>query len=174
MAEFMRALPYVLDNEGANLPHGGKCDIPGDSGGRTNCGVSTPALLDFNRRHPELGFPDDTWALTPDQIATFYQLDFWRYDGIAAQPVATKLMDMGVNMGRGTAVELVQKILGVTVDGGWGPASQAAANAQDSDALLDHLAQASTAHYNAIVAAKPADAKFLGDWLRRASKVPNA
>jgi lysozyme family protein len=174
MSEFMRALPYVLDNEGANLPHGGKCNIPGDSGGRTNCGVSTPALADFNRRHPELRFPGDTWALTPDQIATFYRLAYWRYDGIAAQPVATKILDMGVNMGSGTAVELAQKVLGVTVDDAWGPASQAACNAQDSNALLARLAQVSSAHYRAIVAAKPADAKFLPDWLRRAARVPNA
>ena len=166
MADFEDALSYVLENEG------GKANIPGDKGGRTNCGVSTPALRDFNARHPELGFPDDPWALTPAQIATVYRLDFWRFDGVQDQRVATKVFDMDVNMGRAEGVMLAQKVLGVAVDGVWGPASLAAANAQDPDALLDHLAQASAQHYRAIVAHTPEDAKFLADWLRRAARVP--
>ena len=177
MADFMRALPFVLNNEGANLPHGGKCDIPGDTGGRTNNGISTPALADFNSCHPELGFPSDTWALTKDQIATVYRLGFWKFDGIDDQACATKIFDMDVNMGLPSGVLLAQKAAnhlgaGIAEDDHYGPGTEAALNACDPAKLMDALVSVSNDHYQQIVAKHPDDQKFLSNWLHRATLVP--
>jgi type VI secretion system secreted protein VgrG len=87
---------------------------------------------------------------------------------IISQVVASKVFDMGVNMGIGTAVKILQKALGVAVDGVFGSGTLAAVNAA-SDALLPAYKQALAAHYQSIVAAKPAEAKFLNGWLARAN-----
>jgi len=171
MADFARALPFVLRNEG------GKCDVPGDSGGRTNAGVSTPALADFNAKHPELGFPMDPWALTDDQITQFYHLGYWRFDGLRDQACATKILDMDVNMGPGEGIKLAQVAanrcgLRLVVDGGYGLATEAGLNSLDPARLMHALVMVSLQHYAAIVAAKPNDQKFIDGWSRRAQEVP--
>jgi lysozyme family protein len=172
MADFVRALPFVLVNEG------GKCDLKGDSGGRTNAGVSTPALLDFNQRHPEQGFPDDPWALTPEQIATFYHIGYWKFDGVNDQACATKIMDMDVNDGLPSGIGLAQQAVNhcgqnVVVDDHYGPGTEAAINSCDPDALMDALIKVYTDHYEHIAAVHENDKPFLADWLRRAAKIPN-
>jgi len=173
MADLLRALPFVLKNEG------GKCDLKGDTGGRTNCGISTPELLDFNRRHPELHFSNDPWALSPGDIGTIYRLDYWRYDGLKDQAVATKIFDMDVNDGLPSGVRLAQRaavICGqqIATDGCYGPATEAALNACDPSRLMDALIQVSVAHYQSVAAEHPNDQPFLKDWLYRAGLVPNA
>lgn len=171
MADFLRALPFTLGWEG------GKCNLVGDSGGRTNCGVSTPALTDFNNRHPELNFPGDTWALTPDQISLFYRLGYWKFDGVASQVIATKVFDMDVNDGLPSGIKLAQESLvqcgyPVAVDDSYGPATESAINSCDPGKLMNALVSVSTAHYESIAAQHPNDQPFLSGWLRRASAIP--
>lgn len=173
MADFTRALPYVLRNEG------GKCDLKGDTGGRTNAGVSTPALLDFNRRHPDFGFPSDPWDMTPEQIATFYHVGYWRFNGLRDQACATKILDMDVNDGLPSGILLAQRAavsLGaqIAADGHYGPTTEAALNACDPNRLMDALIHMSVDHYNAICAKHPEDEQFLRNWLARAGRIPNA
>ena len=172
MADFFKSLPFVLENEG------GKCDIPGDFGGRTNAGVSTPALRNFNSRHPELRFPDDPWALTNDQIAIFYKMDYWKFNGLDSQSCATKIFDMGVNMGLPSGIKLAQKSANlcgqdIAVDACYGPRTEAALNSCDPTQLMDNLIKVSCSHYDSIVENHPGDQKFINGWLRRARLIPN-
>jgi lysozyme family protein len=62
----------------------------------------------------------------------------------------------------------------ITVDGCYGPATEAALNACDPALLMQELIKVSLAHYDAIAAAHPQDEQFLADWTRRANEVPNA
>jgi lysozyme family protein len=172
MAEFWRALPYTARQEG------GKGNLSGDTGGRTNGGVSTPFLLDLNHRHPELGFPNDPWDLTPAQIATALRVGFWRFDGVLNQPVSTKIFDMNVNDGLPSGIKLAQEAVNrcgqhVTVDDRYGPATEAAINACDPDHLMDALIQVSVDHYRAVAAKNPNDRVFLNTWLHRATEIPD-
>jgi lysozyme family protein len=172
VADFIGALPFTARQEG------GKSDLRGDIGGRTNGGVSTPFLLDLNRRHPELGLPSDPWDLTPAQIATALRVGCWKFDGILNQQVATKIFDMDVNDGLPSGIKLAQEAVNrcgqhVTVDDQYGPATEAAINACDPDRLMDALIQVSVDHYRDIAEAHPNDRPFLADWLRRATAIPN-
>jgi lysozyme family protein len=56
----------------------------------------------------------------------------------------------------------------LTVDGGWGPMTVAAANAANQAALVQAFIAARVAHYQAIAAANPADQVYLKGWLARA------
>ena len=172
MADFDLALPFVLKNEG------GECDVKGDSGGHTNMGVTQKTLDAFNAAHADLGFPADVHDLTPDQVATIYRLDFWRFDSLTDQRNATKILDMDVNDGLPSGVKLAQRAairLGseITEDGAFGPATAAALNACDQTLLLQMLVRVSEEHYEACVAANPVDQIFLSGWLDRAREWPN-
>jgi lysozyme family protein len=148
------------DAIGATLIHeGGYVHDVNDPGGETNFGIS-------KRDHPELNIKD----LTVGQAKAIYHDEYWKpwMDEISSQLVANKVFDMGVNMGIGTAVKLLQRILGLTEDGIFGAHTLAAVN-NAGDSLLDPYKAVLVAHYEAIAAARPAESKFLQGWLNRAN-----
>ena len=168
MASLPDAMPFLLDHEG------GKSQVPGDAGGRTNRGITEAALAGFNLAHPECGLPADPWDLTLGQTFLFYsKAGYWFYDGIEDQRVATKVFDLGVNFGDRTEVKMLQVCVGTVPDGVFGPATCAAVNAEDPDQLLQALCDAAAARYEEIEARNPGDAKFMADWLRRAKDLPH-
>jgi len=108
-------------------------------------------------------------------VAAFYQAHFWNtwFSQLASDDVAKRAFDFSVNAGSGTSVKTLQKAVNalggaLTVDGGWGPMTLAAANAANSSALVQAFIAARVAHYEAIVAANPADSIYLKGWLTRA------
>lgn len=119
-------------------------------------------------------------AITPEQVAAIYRADYWRFDGIDDQRVATKLFDMAVNFGLKTATTMVQRVLvslGAPedfVDGRFGAWTRASINSVDPNKMLALLCVASEKRYRAIVATRPESAEFLNGWLRRAGEVPCA
>ena len=151
MSDFNLAIPVVLANEG------GLVDNENDPGGLTNFGIS-------QRSYPNV----DIRNLTRDAAAAIYRRDFWHYDDVQSQAMATKIFDMSVNMGH-TAIRILQTCLGVPVDGLWGPGTCAAVNAA-GDGLLNAYRQALAQHYQNLVLANPALAQFLHGWLRRAAQ----
>lgn len=151
MADFSTAIVTVLKNEG------GLVDAAGDSGGLTNMGISQAAYPNVDIRN-----------LTVEQASAIYQRDFWLFSGIDCQDVATKLLDSYVNM-KHNAIRIAQRICGVSVDGAYGPATEAAINSQ-GESFLPAFRQGLADYYSAIVAANPAEARFLTGWLRRAAQ----
>jgi type VI secretion system secreted protein VgrG len=108
-------------------------------------------------------------------VESFYQAEFWNnwFAQMVSDDVAKRVFDFGVNAGSGTSVKTLQQAVNalgakVTVDGGWGPLTLAAANAASSAALVHAFIAARVAHYQAIAAANPADAVYLKGWLKRA------
>jgi lysozyme family protein len=153
MATFEEAVNNTLQWEGKYTWD------PNDPGGETNWGIS-------KRDHPN----EDIKNMTVDRAKAIYREGYWKdlYGEISLQPVANKLFDMGVNMGVGTAVRILQFALGVTVDGLFGVNTLAAVNNAGA-ALLAPYKQALVQHYQDIVARNPNEAKFLMGWLRRAN-----
>jgi len=143
---FARAVAIVL----SDAIEGGLVDHPRDPGGLTNHGVSLRFALsagDLDRDgRLDLDIdgdgdvdPDDIRAMTPEMATQVYRQHFWqllRCDLLPA-PVALLVFDCGINQGRGPAVALLQRTLGVPVDGKLGPktraAMQALRQAQDED-----------------------------------------
>jgi lysozyme family protein len=154
MALFEPAVEVVLANEG------GLVDNVLDPGGLTNFGIS-------QRSYPAV----DIRNLTRDGAKAIYLRDFWRYDGIVDQELATKIMDMHVNMGN-TAIFYIQELALKVVkpDGLYGPVTEEAINRMDANALLTAYKLRLQQHYLDIVANKPEDEKFLNGWLRRAAQ----
>lgn len=166
MASFDLALPYVLGHEG-------KWSFDSaDPGGATNYGIT----LETAKRH---GIQDaeELMAISPEKVAAIYRKDYWIWDGVDDQRVATKLFDMGVNMGVRSAVRLLQDGLNtlgafLEVDGRLGPKTLATVNAVSPDHMLDVLCYESIAYYKAIVARRPESVRFLKGWLKRAEDRP--
>ena len=173
MAEFKKALPFMLVHEG------GECDVPGDLGGHTKFGITQVSLDRFNQAHPDMAFPLNVHDLTVENAEVFYRIaGYWKFDGVHDQAVATKIFDLGVNWGVGAVVKTVQSILntlgaGLQVDGGWGPRTEASVNAVDPGKMMNLICIAAAARYRSIVTANPTQAKFLNGWLKRAEDIPH-
>ena len=168
MASFDTALPFVLKHEG------GWSDNPADPGGATMQGIT----LATAQRHGIMT-KAALRASTPEQRAAIYKADYWQFDGIDDQRVATKIFDMAVNFGRKTAVGMVQDALNdvgasLIPDGVYGPKTEASINAVDPGRMLGLLCVESEQRYRGIVADRPKSRQFLAGWLRRAKEVPNA
>ena len=166
MASFVEALPWVLKHEG------GWSDDPADPGGATNFGIT----LAVAQQH---GIPDKEAlrTITQDQVAAIYHKDYWRFDGVDDQQVATKLFDLGVNMGVRAVVRLLQdglNTLGASleIDGRLGPQTLMAVNSVAPAKMLQVLVDEATKYYQTIVANRPASQKFLTGWLKRAAALP--
>lgn len=113
-AVFKRAVTLILAHEG------GYVNDPQDPGGETNMGIS-------RRSYPN----EDIRGMTVERAIAIYRQDFWdrlRCDELP-WPLAVQVFDMGVNAGTGTAIKVLQRSLGVTIDGVLGPKSLAAAEA---------------------------------------------
>jgi len=156
---FLRAVEVVLDHEG------GYVNDPRDPGGETKYGIS-------KRSYPEL----DIANLTREAAIAIYHRDWWQrygYDRLKDDTVATKLLDMAVNMGPATAHRLLQEALvflgyPVAVDGIIGPQTIGAANKADPKRLLQVLRWMAAHHYYRIAATRPQSRAFLVGWLTRA------
>lgn len=168
MANFEEALTFVLRNEDPHLSG----VVTEDSGGRTRFGIA-------ERFHPELG--DSFYAAPPESALEsareIYRSEYWRAmrgNEIDDQRVATKLLDMAVNMGVRQAVVLCQRAVnaGVPVqlveDGILGEQTLAAVNRCDSETLLVHLRDGCAAFYQHVAAVRPEAQRYLRGWLTRA------
>ena len=171
MASFAVALPFILGNEG------GFSDDPDDRGGRTNFGITQQALKDFWLAHQDLSLPDDVAELTEDEAGVIYHTDYWCFDGMNSQAVATKVFDMAVNMGLRRAIRLLQAALNTNgaallPDGIYGGKTEVAVNAADPGLLVTQLISSCVGYYKQIAASNPSQGKFLHGWLNRAQSVP--
>lgn len=122
------AIEWVLKIETGRIT-----DHPKDPGGLTRWGIS-------KRAYPDL----DIAALTREQAAEIYRRDYWgpcHAGDIAARAprLAVALFDAAVNQGVGTAIKTLQKALGASVDGQWGPATAGAAQRADDRLLPEFL-----------------------------------
>ncbi len=121
MSNFQIAVTDVLRHEG------GLENDKEDSGDITNFGVS----LVFYKHHVKIdAAPDDIRNLKISDAEDIYKKFFWdrnRYDEINSQTLASKMLDLSVNIGSPTANGLLQKAVNaispnehLVVDGGIG------------------------------------------------------
>ena len=163
MATIEAAMPFLLRHEG------GESNVAGDHGGHTKYGVTQLNLDNFNEAHPEYGLPANVHDLTVSNATTFYHYGgFWQFDGIDHQGLATKVFDLGVLCGDGTEIKMLQAIVGTHMDGDYGPQTEKAVNAADSQHVISMLCMSAEAHFKAIVANDHTQMKFITGWLLRA------
>ena len=171
MADFGLALPYLINDEVGSSKHGGFTNIAEDRGGPTCWGITEKLARAY-------GYTGAMYDLPFTLASTIYLKEFWRFNGLLFQPLATKLLDEAANLGLATTVRLAQEAanaLGASlaVDGHYGPQTEATLNAVDGARMLQVFCSILAAHYRGIVAGDPTQAKFLQGWLNRAAEVPN-
>jgi lysozyme family protein len=153
------AIEVVLRHEG------GYVDDPDDHGGATNFGIS-------QRQYPDL----DIKKLTREDAIAIYRRDWWQaygYGQIKDMMVATKVLDLSVNMGPGTAHRLTQRALRavglmVSEDGVLGPVTLGALNQVMPSNLLSALRAEAAGYYRCLAVKQKSFEKFLTGWLNRA------
>jgi lysozyme family protein len=135
MSDFHLAIPTILTHEGGYIDH------PQDPGGATNFGIS----WHFLQRLPTYQHIKDIRELTFATAVTIYQTEWWEryhYANISNQILATKLLDLAVNMGGPQAHICLQRAIRAATgnrlseDGILGMQSFTAVNAADPSSLL--------------------------------------
>lgn len=115
---FEHCLAFVLKEEGGND------DDPNDHGGRTSRGITQREWDAYcvQHQHPT---PSDVWQAPDADIKVIYHDSYW-------MPHAPNLpngldlcfFDFAVNAGPRQAIKTLQKALGITSDGLWGPQTE--------------------------------------------------
>lgn len=170
-ANFDVAISFVLENERGML------FVDANSGEYSRYGITLKFAAAAG-----LCTPDDKIfieRMTATLASAIYLKFVWEPHGfglIAHQQVATKLLDMCVNMGTAQAVKLAQRALaplgrGVTVDGVLGRETIAALNAADEYELVQEMRAECCAFYGELANKNPERyGKYLKGWEMRARK----
>jgi lysozyme family protein len=173
MASFDDAIPTVLRHEG------GFENNPNDSGSATNFGVSlrwlkSQGLLaeleaeEGDKTQDEVKIIRD---MTQAQACGFFKAFWWdkyQYGNFNSQALATKTLDVSVNMGSGRSHRILQGVLGLVQDGVLGAKSFAEANAVSPSVTLVKFQAAQAQFYRDLVTKNPRLQEFLNGWLNRA------
>ena len=117
----------VLQREGTTYT-----DRPDDKGGPTCCGITLATLRAY--RAPASTSVDDLKALNPQTARPVYQhvfVDAPGFSQITDPSLQALMVDAGVQHGPEEAVKMLQRAVGVTVDGRLGEVSLAAMNSHE-------------------------------------------
>ncbi|HEU5231956.1 MAG TPA: glycosyl hydrolase 108 family protein [Terriglobales bacterium] len=168
MANFDEAFAFVLRNEDPHLSG----VVTEDSGGLTRFGIA-------ERFHPDLG--DKFYTESAEEALSvareIYRSEYWNPihgDEMNDQQVATKMLDMAVNMGVRQAMVLCQRALNASTtfqldeDGVLGRRTLTAVNECDPALLLIRLRENCEGFYQHLAATRPASRQYLRGWLTRA------
>jgi len=139
---------------------GGLTNNPADKGGRTNFGIA-------ERSHP------DAWAdgkVTEDEARAIYLRKYVQgpgFDRIPDHLLMAHLVDFGVNSGPSIAIQRLQGVLGVTVDGVLGPQTLDALSKRDVREINNLLVGERIKMIGRIVLRDKSQLAFLNGWLNR-------
>ena len=149
--------PVAMLWEGGGKYH----NVAGDSGGPTIWGIA------YNKNKQHFDSLEDHKNTTKEEAAAFAFVEYYLPLKPAILPCNTKLyaFDIAYNMGVGRAKMFIQKAIGVTADGIFGPQTEKAI----SKLTVDSLHKRRVYFYHSI--AKGTQAKFLKGWLNRANDI---
>ena len=139
---------------------GGFSNDSTDLGGRTDKGIS-------ERAHP------DAWSdnkITDEEARAIYEqkyLKHTRIDQIPDHHLRHHVADFAVNSGPFIAIQKLQIVLRVTVDGVIGPETLAAIQKVHPEAINNGLVAERVKLIGRIVVKNPSQLKFLNGWLER-------
>jgi lysozyme family protein len=123
---FEKCLAKMLAHEGGYVNH------PQDPGGMTNLGVTKRVWEEWVGHEVD---EKQMRALTPETVAPLYKRKYW--DAVRADELVAGVdycvFDVAVNSGPGRAIKFLQSSVGVTADGGFGPATLAAVKKAEED-----------------------------------------
>ena len=157
MKSFKEIIEKVLHHEG------GYVNDPKDLGGETKYGIT-------KRFYPDV----DIKNLTIEQAVEIYKKDYWDKNKVESLPqnLWHIYFDMCVNMGKRTAVKVLQRAAvnkgrDIEVDGGLGPMTIGALKGVE----IDRVRAFRVKYYVDLINNKPEQEKFYLGWFRRALEV---
>lgn len=140
---FEEALNFVLKHEGGFSNH------PRDPGGITNLGVTKRAWEAYLKRSVDEA---EMKALTPKEVEPFYRSRYWNVtrcddfdDGLDLC-----VFDAAVNLGPAKAIRILQRSIGLPIDGLIGPNTIKAAADIPSTGLISDFCSERRTVYRAI------------------------
>ena len=154
---FNEIIETVLEHEG------GYVNDPKDLGGETKYGIT-------KRFYPEVNIKE----LTKEKAKQIYKDDYWDKNRVETLPQSLWhiFFDMCVNMGRRTAVKILQRAANskgrnIDVDGGMGPATLKAVKGVEVERVRAYRVK----YYSDLITKKPEQEKFYYGWYKRATEV---
>jgi type VI secretion system secreted protein VgrG len=167
MANFGSIIDWVLRLEDRTLA--GKTEDLGDGAGLTRFGLT---VRDEGAVVPPEYFTSMANEGALEVAKQVYYDRYWtplQGTQIASDELAATLLSFAVNDGTKTAVELLQRVLGMqVVDGNLGPWTLVAISDHNAEELTEQLRDAQEARYLKIEAERPVDVKFDAGWRTRA------
>ncbi len=177
---FETAIEFVLQNEG------GYSDYKDDKGGPTNYGISLRFLQDNNIHiipNEKIIDIEDIKELSKEGAKSIYKTFFWNagYFKILNLQIATKCLDLAVNMGVVQANKIIQRAIAwcnipIVIDGILGTETISIINDIDNknyqNELMTGLINHAINYYTLIAEEHPDLEKFLKDWVNRAERKP--
>jgi len=158
---FVACMPFVLKEEG------GYSNTLGDHGGATDDGV---IQREYNVYRHSNGLPlQSVKLISAAEYDAIYWQSYW-------QPNCPKLpagldlsvFNINVNGGAGRGTRIIQKCLGIAVDGGWGPQTDEAVKAiKDVSKIIVAFHADEREFYQAIINHDRSQLKFASDWFGR-------
>lgn len=156
--------------DGVIAREAGYVDHPADRGSATKYGITAKTLGMWR----QLGRPAtraEVQALDlPEARAIYRQLFIVApgFTAITTPALRALVVDDGILSGPATAIETLQRCLGIHDDGVFGPRTRAAVEAADPVTLHVRVVKARVIRYAQIVEADPTQAVFVEGWVRRA------
>lgn len=161
-----RLIDEILKREG------GYQDDPTDSGnahgGATNFGITARTLGEW-RRLGRQATKAEMKALTVEEARAIYKAQYVRpFEDVPFPDLQAALVDFGVNSGTVTAIEKLQEVLGVVVDGVLGPRTRTAMVAMPWKLTVNALVAARVKHCSELVEKDAKQRDKLRGWVKRA------
>lgn len=154
----------LLDREGGFVDH------PADRGGPTNMGITLRALSDWMGREATV---DELRGLSREAVHAIYRSRYWndpRFYWVEhdfPEVLLELLLDMSVHHGPSTTIRILQRIIGVQVDGILGAVTAGAARQKHPGELMADLVKERLELFGEIISDDPSQAAFALGWMRR-------
>lgn len=145
---------------------GGYVDHSADRGGPTKWGITKATLSRWRGRAMTTA---DVKALDVGEARDIYRALYVEQPGFrdVPEPLRTHLVDFGVHSGPAQAVRALQRSIGVTVDGVFGPRTRAVLATTDATVVARLVWQERVRYLAHVVAIRPTQLVFLDGWLNR-------
>jgi lysozyme family protein len=153
---FEKAFPFIIQWEGSTYE-----DVPGDPGGPTKYGIDTQDDL------ADLPPGVTIKTLTLDEAKAIYLKKYWNGMGASLMPEPVDMVHFNycVNTGYGRSIKFMQAVLGVEVDGNFGPITRAHMGIAQPLNLAEGMINQADAFYRHL--ATNGMSKFLNGWINR-------
>lgn len=169
MADFSKAYAFTLDEEG------GYSNRSNDKGGPTRWGITLKTLTAWRQKKDPSAVVtiEDVQTLDQYEATEIAKTEYWDYfelDKCEDQVLALIIFDQSYNRGQGAVARDIQYILGIKVDGVYGPHSKDLFSTINVNTMKVGLVEQCQRAYAHIATLDPGELANLGGWIKRSQK----